>query len=73
VRVELNGRSVRRTSIGRGQRTTLKVRVPPAGGQVRLAVHPSFVPDTNGDQRELTAMLVKAELTESSGEVVHAV
>jgi glycosyltransferase involved in cell wall biosynthesis len=73
IHIDLNGRAVRRLVVVRGQTTQVVVKVPPHGGYVRLRIHPSFVPGTNGDQRELTAVLVKAELSESSGEVVHVI
>ncbi len=57
-----------------GQTRRLQVNVPPAGGQVRLEVAPFFVPNANGDHRELTVQLVRCQLRESgSGTVIHEV
>jgi hypothetical protein len=65
---------VRTLQSARGQTRHLQVAVPAAGGQVRLEVAPSFVPDANGDHRELTMRLVRCQLRESeTGEIVHEV
>jgi hypothetical protein len=74
VRADLDGREVRTLRIARGQTSHLVVDVPSSGGQVRLRVSPSFVPQANGDRRELTVQLVRGQLRESkTGEVLHEV
>jgi glycosyltransferase involved in cell wall biosynthesis len=74
LRADLDGRKVRTLQFARGQTRHLQVAVPAAGGQVRLEVAPSFVPDANGDHRELTMRLVRCQLRESeTGEIVHEV
>jgi hypothetical protein len=74
VRADLGGRKVGSLLLVRGQTSRLQVKVPPAGGHVRLTISPSFVPKANGDHRELTVQLVRCQLRESkSGEIVHEV
>jgi glycosyltransferase involved in cell wall biosynthesis/SAM-dependent methyltransferase len=74
VRADLDGRKVGTLQFARGQTRRLQVNVPPAGGQVRLEVAPSFVPNANGDHRELTVQLVRCQLRESgTGTVIHEV
>jgi glycosyltransferase involved in cell wall biosynthesis/SAM-dependent methyltransferase len=74
VRADLDGRHVGILRFARGQTRRLQVTVPPAGGQVRLEVAPSFVPNANGDHRELTLQLVRCQLRESgTGTVIHEV
>ena len=74
VRADLGGRMVGSLRLMRGQTSHLQVNVPPAGGHVRLTITPSFVPQTNGDHRELTVQLVRCQLRESKGgEIVHEV
>ena len=74
VRADLDGRSVGMLQLARGQTRGLRVSVPPGGGQVRLEVAPSFVPNANGDHRELTLQLVRCQLRESgTGTVIHEV
>jgi glycosyltransferase involved in cell wall biosynthesis/SAM-dependent methyltransferase len=71
---DLDGRKRRKLHLKRGQTRHLQIDVPPAGGEVRLDVSPSFIPRANGDFRELTVQLVRCQLRESkSGEVVYEV
>ena len=74
VRADVNGRRVGALQLVRGKTGHLQVRVPKSGGHVRLEVTPSFVPQVNGDHRELTVQLVRGQLLESAtGNVVHEV
>jgi glycosyltransferase involved in cell wall biosynthesis len=72
IRADLDGRRAATLRLARGQTGRLKVNVPPSGGYVRLDLTPSFVPQANGDQRELTVQLIRVQLRESrSGEIVY--
>jgi glycosyltransferase involved in cell wall biosynthesis/2-polyprenyl-3-methyl-5-hydroxy-6-metoxy-1,4-benzoquinol methylase len=74
VRVDLNGRTIRRVRVRRGGSQSVKVPVPRAPAQMRLHVRPSFVPEANGDQRELTLLLTRGCLRDQdSGTVIYEV
>ncbi len=74
VRFDMNGKTIRQVRVRRGATQMVRVPVPRARAQMRVHVSPSFVPDVNGDQRELTVMLTRGQLVErESGTVIYEV
>jgi len=74
VRFDVNGKTIRQVRIRRGGSQAVRVPVPRSRAQMRVHVTPSFVPDVNGDRRELTVMLTRGKLVErESGTVIYEV
>jgi glycosyltransferase involved in cell wall biosynthesis/2-polyprenyl-3-methyl-5-hydroxy-6-metoxy-1,4-benzoquinol methylase len=74
VRFDVNGKTIRQVRVRRGGSQAVRVPVPRSRAPMRLQVTPSFVPDVNGDRRELTVLLTRGQLVErESGTVIYEV
>jgi glycosyltransferase involved in cell wall biosynthesis/2-polyprenyl-3-methyl-5-hydroxy-6-metoxy-1,4-benzoquinol methylase len=74
VRFDLNGKTIQRVRVRRGGSQSVRVPVPRAPARMRVHVTPSFVPEANGDQRELTLLLTRGCLLEpDSGMVIYEI
>jgi glycosyltransferase involved in cell wall biosynthesis/2-polyprenyl-3-methyl-5-hydroxy-6-metoxy-1,4-benzoquinol methylase len=74
VRFDVNGKTIKQVRVRRGGSQAVRVPVPQSRAQMRVHVSPSFVPDVNGDRRELTVMLTRGQLVErESGTVIYEV
>jgi hypothetical protein len=74
MQIDINGKRIKEERLQRGSTQAIRVPVPQARAQMRVHVAPSFVPEANGDTRELTVLLRRGRLVErDSGAVIYEV